>query len=720
MNWSNAGGASLARLNYRDALADLLKARQLAKASGLPRVLASVLNNLASLYLQMANNAAAAQVAAEALTGPARSADAPTRARLQFQIASALTRLGRFNEAEPDFRGAVNELEEQGDFDTTAQILSNWGGAALRANRLDEAENVLDNALLLARDHRLEASADLLLGLAQVKSRRGDARSAAALFDGALAATAGLTPRWTIFTGRGEFRLDRGDLRGALEDFREARRLAALLRADIVPADQDRIALEGDLSRTASGLIESGNRLARQRRDHHFLAETFDAAEQDRLWSLRVLLPASNDWRTRVPENYWDLLARYQSAERNLLDRPSPETEKQTSALQIQLQEIEAMAAPRAELPGKPLSALLHVRSVLDADSVLFSFSVLKTRGWLWAVDRHHVSVYPIPGREELRSRIEGFSRSTRENDARAAAMGSGLYQDLFGAVSASYLAHKRWLLEPDGPLFDLPFGALVVGIRKDEPIYLIDRAALELVPGALMLQRPSADSFGNGEFLGIGDPVYNAADTRFTGDKPKKQPVALPRLVDTGAEIEACSRAWGARTNKILTGPDADLAGVRKALQSKPSIIHFATHVLTAPEDHASGLIALSLDPTGSMGLMGPPEIVAHAVSADLVVLNGCHSGQGDALPGSGLMGLTRAWIGAGAKSVLATRWDIPDEAAKTVMVGFYSALRANPKRGPAEALRQAQLAILNDRSGQYSHTNAALWAAYFLLGRE
>ena len=55
------------------------------------------------------------------------------------------------------------------------------------------------------------------------------------------------------------------------------------------------------------------------------------------------------------------------------------------------------------------------------------------------------------------------------------------------------YLAHKRWLLELDGPLFDLPFASLVVGkaIRKNEPIYLIERAALQSIPGALMLLPP-------------------------------------------------------------------------------------------------------------------------------------------------------------------------------------------------------------------------------------
>ena len=183
---------------------------------------------------------------------------------------------------------------------------------------------------------------------------------------------------------------------------------------------------------------------------------------------------------------------------------------------------------------------------------------------------------------------------------------------------------------------------------------------------------------------------------------------------------MESCSHTWNAPNRRILTGSDADLTSVRSALRFNPSIIHFATHVLVSPADHSSGLIALSLDHTGVMGFMGPTEIAAHSISADLVVLNGCRSAQGDKLPGAGLMGLTRAWIGAGAKSVLATRWDIPDEAGKTVIVEFYRALKAHPERGAAFALRQSQLRALKENDSKPSRSNPAIWAAYFLLGRE
>jgi CHAT domain-containing protein len=116
-------------------------------------------------------------------------------------------------------------------------------------------------------------------------------------------------------------------------------------------------------------------------------------------------------------------------------------------------------------------------------------------------------------------------------------------------------------------------------------------------------------------------------------------------------------------------------------------------------------------------MGFIGPAEIAAYTLTPSLVVLNGCHSAQGEALPSVGLMGLTRAWLGAGARSVLATRWDIPDDAGEDIMVDFYRTFRAQPDRGPAFALQQAQGAFLRSHPGGNA---TQVWGAYFVLGRE
>jgi CHAT domain-containing protein len=157
-----------------------------------------------------------------------------------------------------------------------------------------------------------------------------------------------------------------------------------------------------------------------------------------------------------------------------------------------------------------------------------------------------------------------------------------------------------------------------------------------------------------------------------------------------------------------------AGLGDLRAATQAQPSILHFATHVVTGTGDFRSGLIALSLNNRGAMDLLGPQEILARPVPADLVVMNGCHSSQSETIPTVGRMGLTRAWLGAGAGSVLATLWDIADDPSQEVMAAFYRALRKAPEKGVANALRESQLTMLRADRG-----NIARWAGYYLVGR-
>ncbi|HVV43988.1 MAG TPA: CHAT domain-containing protein, partial [Bryobacteraceae bacterium] len=690
MNWNNAGSAALARQDFRDALPDFLKARRIAENSRLWTPFAFTMNNLAALYLKMGDAEAAMRVAQEGLSAiqgkNAGSETLQASSGLRYQLAVALSRLHRFDEAEPIYRRAIGEMSDRGDFDAAVHALGNFGKACLEANRLDEGEDVLSEALRLVWLHRLKSSADVLRNLAKLKSRQGDSRSAAALFDAAIRAPQNLTPRWSLYADRGEFRLGRNDLPGALADFREALRLAMEMRADVIPADGDRIGVESGLSRVTAGLVEAGNRLAQRTFDAGLLEETFNAAEQGRFWSLRALIPAADDWRTHLPGRYWDLLARYQSIERTRAAGASAELDRRSQSMRVELGQIEAVAANGAhgtEVADVPdgETPLEHVRRVLDAGTVLLSFEVSPSGGWIWAACQGGIDVYPIPGLDALEPAVASFARAVQNGDSRASALGRDLYETLFGRVPARYLSHKRWLIEPDGPLYNLPFGALVTGPdSQGGPGYLFERAAVQLVPGALMLARPGP--FGSGPFLGVGDPIYNAADTRYRGALPQPG-AALPRLPASADELRACARAWNPARSEILTGPNAAPDAIRTALNANPSVIHFATHVIRGAD--RSGLIALSLNRSGAMEFMGPAEIVTHRLPASLVVLDGCRSGQGKTLPGTGLMGLTRAWIGAGARSVLATRWDIPDEAGAAMMVEFYRALRAHPERGAA-----------------------------------
>lgn len=713
---SNAGGAAFSRQDYRSALSHFVDASRDAEVLGDADVSAGIANNLATLYLSSGHVQAAAETASKAIGSARQLKDKSLLPKLRVQLAEAEAKSGQIDQAISVYHLAVNELLDVGDTTLAIRVMSMLAYSCIDAKRLDDGESALDEALVLANAAHLVESGNLYLGLARIRGLRGDTKSAERLFE--LAATTPVppvTPRWIVFADRGEFRLSTGDFKGAFEDFRKARRIVADLRADMVPADIDRVAMESGLARIPAGLVEAGNQMSLAGGSQALLDDTFEAAEQDRLWSLRALVPDASDWRKRLSPRYWDLLSRYQSIERRYLEKPDEKTLKVADALAMALGQEEAAASGTSQRmqPDGP-QVLSSAKRQIGRDSVLLSFLVTARHSWLWVVSNEGTRAFELPNEEALKSATNEFVEALRKGSPNAVSLGAGLYRTLFGQVPASLLNRGRWLLELDGPLFDLPFAALVVGEKAAVPEFLCEKVALEAIPGALLFRGTPRTTTDPGSLLAIGDPIYNTADERFEGQRNRN--TALPRLPGTAGEIARCERAWARGKTSSLTGSQASLAGFQTALAAHPSVIHFATHVLPGPDAYSSGMIALSMNRAGEMEMIGPQEIVTHPVDAALVVMNGCHSGQGAALPSAGLMGLTRAWIGAGAGAVLATRWEIPDESGQAFIAAFYDALGRQWERGPAYAVQAADVAMLRDSRVR---SNPSSIAAYFLLGR-
>jgi CHAT domain-containing protein len=248
---------------------------------------------------------------------------------------------------------------------------------------------------------------------------------------------------------------------------------------------------------------------------------------------------------------------------------------------------------------------------------------------------------------------------------------------------------------------------------------FVAERYVIEVVPGAALWtnRQPSP---AQGLFLGVGDAVYNPADPRrghSTQQPSQLKPVsftALPRLVASASELDVSSRAWSG-SYALLEGADASRAALSAGLARSPSVIHFATHFVESPGPGAHGAIVLSLNGSGMAETLDPAEIATWRVNTDLVAFSGCRSSAGLVLRGSGLLGLTRAWLAAGARSVLASHWPVPDDGGP-LFAAFYRNL-GRLRQNSAAALRAAQVEMAS--AGGW-RANPRYWAAYFVMGEE
>jgi CHAT domain-containing protein len=137
--------------------------------------------------------------------------------------------------------------------------------------------------------------------------------------------------------------------------------------------------------------------------------------------------------------------------------------------------------------------------------------------------------------------------------------------------------------------------------------------------------------------------------------------------------------------------------------------VIHFATHALV--DEQSVARTALALAPgDGESGFVGPGDVAALELDADLVVLSACRTAGGVVLSGEGVQGLTAPFLEAGARSVVATQWQIADQTTTRTVERFYDALaRGLPL---SEALREAKLDAM--RRGRPPRE----WAAFTVVG--
>jgi len=746
----NLGGCLFALHQYQEALQAYIKARQLAEAAGNNATAAALDFNISSLYSQLHQMDTATESARRAiqeLSGDARAQQLP---KALIQLANLYAYQDRMPDALALYRQGIGAADRAGDLDTQALGWNALGFEYLEHREFSKAESPLFEAYRIRKLNHFRTIESSYRNLGMLRLEQSDAPASSRLLDQAVELSGqpgGLRPAWEVYYARGRVRLKQNRLHDALDDLRIAARLARTWRRAAPPGDATRISTENYIQKVHSALVEAGNTLYFETHDPSLAQETFESAEANRAASLRALLAQPRDWRSRLPAEYWETLRKLESAEVELLrtrsgatfgaaggvppatDRSAVDRLQQLQAALIQW-ESQAGSDTDVELPG----LLGHVQGDIAPDAALFAFHLASPNSYVWAVSRGRFALYRLPPSPLLVNLADRFSRAVRDGNNEAQPAGSQLFQALFGQIGAAFRGKPHWLLVLDSQLFELPFAALVVETHSTGPVFLAERHSLQVLSGAGMLAPPSS-GFANaslGSFLGVADAVYNMADPRWTGsrrgsfagfylasasDSMAPAGLHLARLRGSAGEVAACAAEWrGPQAPVLLEGASACRQRLRSAIQGHPAVVHFAAHMIHSGQGDRPGLIVLSLTPSGQHEVVGPAEIATWNLEGALVSLSGCASGSAAALPGTGLMGLTRACQAAGAKAVVASHWPTPDDTG-ALFLSFYRSLRDGPRTEPAVALQRAQIDML--RSGSW-RSNPRYWAAYFVTGNQ
>jgi hypothetical protein len=264
----------------------------------------------------------------------------------------------------------------------------------------------------------------------------------------------------------------------------------------------------------------------------------------------------------------------------------------------------------------------------------------------------------------------------------------------------------RTLLIVDDQGLHRLPFDVL----RLPSGAALVERFAVTHVPSAtllLALWERSADREG-GDLLAIGDPFPAAGGgAGATAEALYRGGDTLGRLPGSAREARLVGR-FGSRS-EVRVGRAATEAWLKREPLDRFRVIHLATHAVVGEEWSSRTAIALAPG-SGEDGFLTPAELAELPIAADLVVLSGCRTARGMSVRGEGVLGLTAPLLSAGARGVLATGWDVPDQPMARLADRLYRELAEGVPVG--EALHRTKLAA------RAEGRPVREWAAFRLTG--
>jgi len=382
--------------------------------------------------------------------------------------------------------------------------------------------------------------------------------------------------------------------------------------------------------------------------------------------------------------------------------RENLELERLRSEQRLVLQRLSDLNPDLASLVTvNPLTAR-QVQALLDDDTGLLAYLISSEMNVVFLLTKRNVTgVLVEASRREIEEGVKTFRVAAAESLSPKLLTSKDyekpmaeLYEILIKPVEGEIAGKKRLVVVPHGMLHYLPFQAL----RDQQGRYLIESFSLSYLPSASVLKYARDKNAENrAALLAVGNPITDLA--------------ALP-----AADKEAREVSTLFDKPRVLTGLSATETAV-KSEGPRYDLLLFSTH----GEMIESNPLKSNLRFTSTLqddGKLTVSEIFDMEVKANLVTLSACETGlargtKGDLPQGDDLVGLSRAFIHAGAPSVIASLWKVSDDSTVAIMSSFYRNLRTMSK---AEALQKAQLELVASKDSIYNHPY--FWAPFVLVG--
>lgn len=305
---------------------------------------------------------------------------------------------------------------------------------------------------------------------------------------------------------------------------------------------------------------------------------------------------------------------------------------------------------------------------------------------YLWIVAQNHIALFPLPPVAVVDALVRNYRAELQgPRDVLQAANQNGLdlYKILVAPARREIAESSHTIIVPDGTLNDLNFETLLVPGPKLH--YLIEDTTVTNASSLRLLRVSSQAPTARPKLLLIGDPI-----------SPNHDYADLP---DAAVEIHSIESHFATSDRTVLTRAEATNQAYLNIGLAQFSYIHFVAHATASRLSPLDSAVILSkAAPEEDSFKLYARDIVRRPVPADLVTISTCYGAGARAYTGEGLVGLSWAFLRAGAHNVIAALWQASDSATPQLMDRLYGELALG--HSPDVALRAAKMSLLHSDS--------------------
>lgn len=322
-----------------------------------------------------------------------------------------------------------------------------------------------------------------------------------------------------------------------------------------------------------------------------------------------------------------------------------------------------------------------------------------RNKSHLWVITGEKTKYFELAKAGEIVPLVKSYRRAMRSlHDAGDAegADGKALYAKLVRPASKMIEKETRIMVLPDPSLASLNFETLIV--PGSVAHFWIEDVTLTTASSLTLLEKASVSAHGKERSLlmvGNTEPMES-----------------FPALAKAHEEMQRVEQYFPEGKRAVLEGKEATPNGFLRSDPGRFTYLHFVTHGIASVTRPLDSAVILSRD-RDSYKLYAR-DIIHQPLSAELVTISACEGASGRAYSGEGLVGLSWAFLRAGAHNVVGALWEVNDSAAPQIMDAFYGEMSRG--KDAAAALRTAKLGLLKNKDPEIVFRKPYYWAAFQL----